>query len=159
YVAALSSIIYWLSVAVNPYGSRFSWAKITKLGVGKPSDMTLINSKPVGNFLLIVMLANLVQPGLSFVYFSYNGLFTSMATALEWDSYARNRKGLRVSKDPQGKQREYSFLQLPYKFAVPLLLLSGLLHWLVSQSLFLITIDSYAYNNHEMRWEQLGQTP
>lgn len=42
-----------------------------------------------------------------------------------------------------GAQRTTYFLQLPYRFGIPLMVLSGTLHWLVSQSIFLMAIDYY----------------
>jgi hypothetical protein len=65
-----------------------------------------------------------------------------MASAEEWNNMARTRKGLRVTR-PQGKQRSTHFLQLPYRWAVPLIITSGVLHWLLSQSLFLVRIDVF----------------
>ena len=58
-------------------------------------------------------------------------------------TYAFKLKGLRVSSRPKGAQRSTYFLQLPYRFGIPLMVLSGTLHWLVSQSIFLIAIDYY----------------
>jgi hypothetical protein len=58
-------------------------------------------------------------------------------------SYAHKRKGLRVSDHPTGEQRSTYFLQLPYRFSIPIIALSGTLHWLVSQSIFLVAIDYY----------------
>jgi hypothetical protein len=91
----------------------------------------------------IAVIANMPQLILSFLYFSYNALFTAMLMGYEWISYARKRKGLRVSRQPSGAQRSTYFLQLPYRFGIPLMVLSGVLHWLVSQSIFLIAIDLY----------------
>ncbi|CAN9244589.1 unnamed protein product [Alternaria alternata] len=95
------------------------------------------------SLVLKVVLANLPQLVFSFLYFSYNALLTAMLMGYEWVSYAHKRKGLRVSHQPKGAQRCTYFLQLPYRFSIPLLLLSALLHWLVSQSLFLMSIDFY----------------
>jgi hypothetical protein len=39
-----------------------------------------------------------------------------------------------------GAQRTTPSLQLPYRFSVPLLITSGVLHWLCSQSLFVVCI-------------------
>ena len=58
----------------------------------------------------------------------------------EWSRFAVQRKGLRISGVPNGSQRSTYFLQLPYRYAVPLMITSGLLHWLVSQSIFLVAI-------------------
>jgi hypothetical protein len=80
---------------------------------------------------------------LSFLYFSYNALFTGMLLGYEWVSYSQKRKGLRVSHNPTGAQRTTYFLSLPYRFGLPLMILSGILHWLISQSVFLVAIDFY----------------
>lgn len=85
--------------------------------------------------------ANLPQLIVSFLYFLYNGLFTSMLQGLEWNQYSYQKKGLRVSARPQGSQRTTYFLQLPYRYGVPLMFLAGVLHWLVSQSIFLVNVE------------------
>lgn len=90
-----------------------------------------------------ILVANLAQPILSFLYFAYNGLFTCMLLGYEWSQYAHHRKGLRVSRGRHGAQRSTYFLQLPYRYSLPLMGLSGVLHWLVSQSIFLVAIDLY----------------
>lgn len=87
--------------------------------------------------ILTAWLANLPQVCLSFVYFSINRICTSICFAKEWNDYATHRKGLRVT-EPAGRQRDTHFLQLPYRWAIPLTITSGLLHWLLSQSLFLV---------------------
>jgi hypothetical protein len=88
----------------------------------------------------LAFIANSPQLLLSVVYLYFNNLFTSMALAYEWGQFGIRRKGLRVTK-PRGKQRETYFLQLPLKVGVPLNALSGLLHWLASQMLFVSRID------------------
>lgn len=93
-----------------------------------------------------ILFANLPQTILSFLYLTLNGLCTSMFLADEWGHYASERKGLRVSQ-PQRDQRSSYFLQLPYRIAVPLIFMSFLLHWLVSQSVFLAVIT---------QWDELG---
>lgn len=69
-----------------------------------------------------------------------------MLLGYEWVSFAHSRKGLRVSRPAEGAQRSTYFLQLPYRFALPLMALSGVLHWLVSQSIFLVAIDVYDFD-------------
>ena len=78
---------------------------------------------------------------------------------MEWQSYSRAQKSLSVSARPQGKQRESHFLQLPYRFAVPLTAFSALLHWLVSQSIFLVSMHTYGYSPETKSWVQLVSTP
>ena len=67
-----------------------------------------------------------------------------MLAGSEWSRFALQRKGLRISGVPSGSQRSTYFLQLPYRFAVPLMIASSLLHWLVSQSIFLVAIEELA---------------
>ena len=90
--------------------------------------------------LATVLLANAPQLVLSFLYFSYNGIFTCMLMTEEWNKYAQHRKPLRVTS-PKEAQRGTYYLQLPYRWGVPLLVGSGILHWLVSQSIFLARVN------------------
>lgn len=80
------------------------------------------------------------------LYFAYNSIFASMAVGVEWQTYASNRKGLRVSASPEGDQRSSYFLSLPYRFGVPLMVIAAMLHWLVSQAINLINIEMYSWD-------------
>lgn len=60
--------------------------------------------------------------------------------------YAHHRSTLRVSS-PKGAQRSTYWLQLPYTYSLPLLILSTLLSWLASQSLFPIQIGILDLNH------------
>lgn len=91
------------------------------------------------------LLANTPQIIVSYIYLAYNGLFTSMLSNAIWVGYSVRRKGLRVAW-PRGQQRARGFLQLPYSYAVPIMVASTLLHWLISQSLFLVRIYIYNYD-------------
>jgi hypothetical protein len=68
-----------------------------------------------------------------------------MLLAAEWSTFAHKRKSLRVS-DPKPGQKSTYFLQLPYRYAIPLLILSGVLHWSVSQSIFIAQAASFQRN-------------
>lgn len=76
-----------------------------------------------------------------------NSVWTSMTLAAEWNSYSVDRKGLRVSTYLQGHQRSTYFLSLPYRYALPLIVSSGLLHWLISQSLYVVIIRAHDVNH------------
>ena len=104
-------------------------------------SLSYINSADTA-IVAATLIANTPQVILSFLYLTLNGLVTSMFVGREWSSYALHRKALRVSK-PAGPQRRTYFLQLPYRIAVPLIVLSSLLHWLVSQSIFLAVVSTY----------------
>lgn len=160
HVVALSATAYAMSCALKTRGNNFDWSTIRGLGFGNANDLTFVSpaKRPAG-FMMHVFVANLFQTLLSFLYFSYNGLFTSMAACLEWQSHGQAQKSLRVSAKPRGKQRESHFLQLPYRYAVPLTAFSALLHWLVSQSIFLVSMHTYGYSPETKSWVQLVSTP
>lgn len=88
----------------------------------------------------MILLANLPQTIVSFLYLTYNALFTSMLVAKEWNEFSHKRKNLRVSY-PVEKQHSTYWLQLPYTYSIPLLIMSSVLHWLVSQTLFFVRIE------------------
>jgi hypothetical protein len=89
-----------------------------------------------------ILLANLPQAIISFIYLVYNGQFTAMLANREWSNFAVKRAPLRVTYPSPGQRSTY-FLQLPYRFSVPLLLAIAILHWFVSQSIFLVRIAIY----------------
>ena len=98
------------------------------------------SSYSTGSVLFNAWLANAPQLVLSTAYFALNRMCTSICFTREWNDYAMFRKGLRVT-DPSAEQRPAYFLQLPYRWAVPLTAISGVLHWLLSQSLFLVLLE------------------
>lgn len=133
----------------NPNLTDKSISHLWKLGFGAVSSESLIKiismPKGQGGIIASVLLANTPQALLSFLFLTYNGLLSSMLLMEEWTGFANERKALRVSW-PTGMQRSSYWLQLPYKYGVPLLIVSGVLHWLVSQSLFLahlIRLDDF----------------
>ena len=102
-----------------------------------------------GNTGLIatILIANAPQLLISAAYLTYNSLFTSMLLAREWNRFSQERRTLRVT-NPRGQQRSTYWLQLPYSYAIPILIASGLIHWLVSQSIFLAKVNVYDANGN-----------
>ncbi|KAL2430720.1 hypothetical protein ABEF95_013198 [Exophiala dermatitidis] len=128
---------------------RKSGFTIQDVGFGKVSAVGVIkgwyigwSGNPAHDVSLMVLIANLPQTIFSFLYLNFNGLFTSMWLASEWSGFATERKPLRVSK-PKGTRRSAHFLQLPYKIALPMMILAGFLHWIISQALFLVVVRQY----------------
>lgn len=132
-----------------------SISHLWSLGFGNVNTETLITLKNGGQDLsysdgqdlsgsagviATVLIANSPQILLSFLYFAYNGIFTCMLLAEEWSLYATKRKFLRVTS-PTGGQRSTYRLQLPYRYGIPLLIGSSMLHWFVSQSIFLARVN------------------
>jgi hypothetical protein len=111
--------------------------KLWKIGFGTVSGNNLfsISTSLMGG----VLIANIPQAILSYLYLAFNALYTNMFVGKEWASYIIKRKSLRVTS-PIGQQRRAYWLSVPFRYAVPITILSGLFHWLASQSIFLVQI-------------------
>lgn len=59
---------------------------------------------------------------------------------------------------PEGHQRSRGFLEIPYAYGVPIMVASTLLHWLISQSLFLVRITIYETNGTERMSRAINAT-
>ena len=136
------------------------WTQDWNLSFGRLSTGSVVQGRVSGanSLLLTVIMANAPQLILSFVYFMYNNLFTGMLMEREWSGYAHHRKSLRVTC-PEGEQRSTYFLQLPYVYGIPFLIISSLLHWITSQSFFLARVrvlDEHDRENESASLETLG---
>jgi hypothetical protein len=118
-------------------------------GFGTISTSSLVNiglnGSGLGSLISNILIANLPQALMSLIYVFHNGVLTSMLAADEWSRFGHHRKTLRVSS-PVENQRSTYYLQLPYKYGVPLLAISGTYHWLVSQSIFLARVNIYDFD-------------
>jgi hypothetical protein len=139
------------SLNLGAVGQKANLQVMWGMGFGTVNPSTIISwrlpSSGAKGLIGNVLAANSAQVILSFVYFTYNGIYTCMSLGVEWQNYMPEPKGLRVSTVPAGAQRSTYFLQLPYRFALPLMGMSGILHWLLSQSLFLVYIESYVWDD------------
>lgn len=107
----------------------------TGFGELKGNNLLQIGTSTIGSILL----ANTPQAILSYLYVCYNALFTCMFVQHEVAQYSKIRKPLRVTS-PVSQQRSTFWLQIPYRYAMPLIALSVLLHWMASQSFFVVSI-------------------
>lgn len=123
-----------------PHLWNLGYGAITLSTILRPETWMFEQMSRLGDrFLPMIVLTNLPQALLSFIYLTYNALFTCMLLGEEWTKFAYERKTLRVTC-PVGKQRSTFWLQLPYSYGVPLLIMSMVLHWLVSLSFFVVRI-------------------
>ncbi|BCS26984.1 uncharacterized protein APUU_60032A [Aspergillus puulaauensis] len=120
-------------------------SRVWKLGLGAADPLTILKGDhwPV-SLIANSLIANTPQAIFSVLYFVFNSVFTTMGLSAEWSDYAVHRKGLRVSTTPKGAQRSTYFLSLPSRYGIPVLVLSTLIHWLMSQSLFLVAVHARA---------------
>lgn len=89
--------------------------------------------------------ANVPQIILSLSYFSYNALFTRMQAEAEWNAFSIRYQPLRVTS-PRGDQRSTYRLQLPYSYSIPLQAISILLHWIVSNTIYVVVVEGGYYS-------------
>lgn len=133
---------------LDSYRRPTDLSSLASMGLGAINSYSVINDGGTKDRFLptsltgFILLANSPQLIISIIYFAFNALFTCMLLAHEWNSYTYKRKPLRVT-GPKDQQRSTYYLSLPYTYAIPLMALSGLLHWLVSQSFFLVRFDHY----------------
>ncbi|KAG4441757.1 hypothetical protein IFR05_002748 [Cadophora sp. M221] len=138
----LLTVPYTIFIGFYSPSGLGAWRK----GLGALDFQTVIGHSFLQNkgsieIVVMILIANLPQVMLSLAYFAYNNIFTCMLQDVEWHGFSTTRKPLRVSGSRRGSQRSTYFLHLPYRFAIPLAILSGILHWLASQSLFLVYIQ------------------
>ncbi|CZR67199.1 uncharacterized protein PAC_17098 [Phialocephala subalpina] len=148
----------------SPYGIGFgTYNSDATLNIFPTSNAQTLTAKDFSsNSILIgmVAVANLPQVIVSCLYFAYNTVYTSMVSADEWSRFTLHRKALRTT-DPKGEQRSTYWLSLPWTYALPLAIASSVLHWLISQSLFVSRteiLDTYG-NPEPISYMEVGYSP
>ncbi|KAL4747479.1 hypothetical protein BDW72DRAFT_206435 [Aspergillus terricola var. indicus] len=132
-----------LAVSWYLYALAAKWAREletifrtgTNGGFGKPSSRSLFFSNH--NITSLIFIANSPQLAVSLLYYLCNSILSCMLMAAEYDDFALERKPLRVSW-PRGFQRSTYYLSIPWRYSIPMLVISVILHWLLSQSIFLV---------------------
>lgn len=144
-ILTIATTLFFLSIGLYTLGASGVPCDLPSLwgiGLGKVDSSMLFD---IGSTSIMsnILLANTPQVTFSTLYLLYNSLFTSMLLASEWDRFSLKHRGLRVTS-LAGEQRSTYFLNLPYKFSVPLMVVSGVVHWLISQGLFLVRVNLYS---------------
>ena len=164
YLAA-GSVLWFLSV--KQAKQYYSMSQVWALGLGDINEhntleiqfQPLVLASESIQLIINILIANSFQLALSITYFLYNSLYTAQCGAIEWTSYTLKRKPLRVTH-PRGQQRSTYWLQLPYTYG---LLLSGflmLMHFLISQAVFLARVQWYNDSGEEGYWiSAVGYSP
>jgi hypothetical protein len=119
----------------------------TSFLVGPPADDFNLGG-PSSMFPLLVIIGNSPQLWLSFGYLLWNNQVTRIWIEREWRAYYQKCHIPRVSYDTDEVGfRPTRWLQLPYWLTGSLMVISTLMHWLVSQTLFVVEILAQG-NNH-----------
>ncbi|KAJ2982620.1 hypothetical protein NUW58_g6403 [Xylaria curta] len=129
FFAAVVVLLIALFVSYNSNGRSLQGA------FGRSGQNLLVSVGQPG-YIGSLLIANVPQLLLSIGYFQYNALCTRLCVEAEWNSYGSSYKPLRVSH-PTGQQISSYRLQVPYRYGVPLLITSALLHWLLSNAIFI----------------------
>lgn len=101
-----------------------------------------VNPTASAPLIISIILPNLPQLLVSFAYLLYNDAITRMLLARETSRFAARRKPLRVS-NPEGEQKSTYWLQLPYRYSIPLLVSVATIHWTLSRSIFFQSMTFY----------------
>lgn len=139
--ATLGASIYLLAIGLYEDRIDNSPNDLTKFGPTVDSG-SLASILTVPTILQIVLIVNTPQILVSLAYFQLNAIASIMLANAEWASFAFKRNPLRVSS-PKGDQRSTYWLQLPHSYAIPLLAIFAILHWAISQSIYLTRIAVY----------------
>ncbi|KAI1099322.1 hypothetical protein F4804DRAFT_337336 [Jackrogersella minutella] len=120
---------------------------IFALGFGTLTPLTYVvanlpREDPIG-LLSNVFLVNSPQILFSMVYLFYNAIMSTFLIQREFSLMysGKKRKPLRVS-EPVGIQRSSYFITVPFRYGIPLMAMSMLTHWLISQSFFLARVTA-----------------
>lgn len=123
-----------------------------------------------------VLIVNLPQLVVSILYLLINSLFTCMCESSPWIQHRRasiltilvlsreyadfstKPKPLRVS-DPLGTQRSTYWLQLPKRFAIPILGSMAVLHWLISESIYVVYLTHQPILPGQSAFTGIGISP
>jgi hypothetical protein len=134
-------LLFFAIISLTPVQIRSIWK--LKLRTVDPISIVSDNNWPNSDIIPNALIANSPQVIFSFLYFAFNALLTAMCLANEWSRFSMSRKGLRVSHNPKLAQRSNYFLSVPYRYALPLMATSAILHWLISESLFVVAVEAY----------------
>lgn len=112
-------------------------------GTGYGGEVLLTFDDSLKGTVSGAMLVNSFQLALSTTYFVYNSLYTAQCGATEWSQFSSSQPStLRVTY-PRGQQRSTFYLQLPWRYGIPLTSLLALMHFLISQSIFFVRLEYY----------------
>ncbi|KAF1985605.1 hypothetical protein K402DRAFT_307201, partial [Aulographum hederae CBS 113979] len=143
FIVSLITTATLLALAIRADSARGTLSStFTTAAFTSKDHFSIIGFESMANATLpgLVLLVNTPQLLISFLYFLYNALLTCFLQAREWNSFSLRRQRLRVSKPRDGQRATY-WLQIPPHYAVPMVLFSVSMHWLISQSIFLSKVQ------------------
>ena len=131
-------LIFLLIICVESGSIAAIWSE----SIGSFNANAIIGSSAGAPLLTNVLLANMPQLVVSMAYLFYNNIFTCMLLGCEISEFATQRKSLRTTA-PRGQQHSTYWLQLPFRYSIPIMASMAVLHWLISRSVFLLEVEIY----------------
>ena len=92
-----------------------------------------------------ILLSNLPQILISFLYILYNDVLTRMLISEDYSQFGKRQETLRVS-NPRAAQRSAFLLNLPIRYGIAVLSLIGLLHWFLSNTMTVVRVRVFDNN-------------
>ncbi|RDW65107.1 hypothetical protein BP6252_10758 [Coleophoma cylindrospora] len=132
----------WGFSHVRQQGVNLNLPSLWNLGFGELNQNTLVVYGGGGNAVTMTIIANIPQLFLSVISILYMGIVTTMFLAVDWSHFAFKAQALMVST-PSGKQRGTWLLGAPLGWGIALLSFLTLLHWFISQSIFIVQLTVY----------------
>jgi hypothetical protein len=118
--------------------------KLSQSRFGVERLQNVVFSSPLPTSIAAVI-ANIPQLVFVILDFCCTTFFYCIVAGKRWTRFATKAKALRVST-PTGYQRGTYLLGLPYRYAVPLLIVGVVLHSLISESMFLARANMITVN-------------
>lgn len=128
---------------VSAKGYSTSASGLWSIGFGNIDPEILVASDNFGSPVELSLIANLPQLVLAVILFLYTGILSAFFTADEYASFAHKAQNLRVAS-PAGQQNGTWLLAMPKLWGLLFLVMQILLHWFVSQSLFVVDVAVYS---------------
>lgn len=125
-------------------GVSLSFASLWNLGFKRAHQDAIIFGEGTTETISMALLANIPQLFLAAVWLTYANTLTSMFLAADWTKFGTAAGGQTLMVvSPRGEQRGTWLLGAPLAYAMPILILQIVLHWLVSQSIFVVSVDVF----------------
>ena len=148
-----SSCTWGLAQSINIHRRVLEFPVVSHVVVPPTSTLishTLVNGYNAQLYCSIIF-ANVWQFLISMVYIQYNALLSSLLSNREWHGYGCRKKALRVSF-PCALQRSTYFISMPWRYGIPQMITISALHWILSQSVFVIPLQSFTHNGDAVTW-------
>ncbi|RGP81471.1 hypothetical protein FLONG3_409 [Fusarium longipes] len=120
---------------------QWKFVSTRRFGNAVPRNIWLITCLVIGSSLIVataMLIIALLNQSLSESQFGH----APRNTELEWSKYSIKFRALRVT-EPKGEQKSTYRLQLPYRFSIPLIIVSTILHWIYSNCMYVSNYITY----------------